>query len=246
MVGVSIFPGGNALIQALEPAVLEKFSPRFSAKELKKGDTLQDTGETVDSVYFPISGLIGLFSETPDGDCVLTAMLGREGALGAFAACGSRKAMAKALVQIPGKAWCLPASTYRDLFVESEALRTAIHKHVEFVLAEARQFATCNALHTTEARLCRAILQARERSVSGTLLPLTQATFAQMLGVQRTTITMAVNALQANKLIRVRRGGLELLDLKGLERSSCACREAIQFAADEIRTSPERACSSAS
>src|SRR4051812_15124083 len=118
MVGVSILPNGNSLLQALEPAVLEKFSPRFVAKELKKGDALQDAGETVESVYFPTSGLIGLFSETPDGDSVLTAMLGREGALGAFAACGSRKAMAKATVQIAGKAWCLPASIYRDLFVE--------------------------------------------------------------------------------------------------------------------------------
>jgi CRP-like cAMP-binding protein len=242
MVGLAILKSGNRLLDALEPAVLEKFSGRFVPKELKNGETLQDAGETVETVQFPVGGLIGLFSDTPDGESVLTAMIGRDGALGAFAACGSRKSLSKAVVQIAGKSWCLPANTYREMFVDSEALRTSIHKHVEFVLAEARQFATCNALHSTEARLCRAILQVRERSVSGDVLPLTQATFAQMLGVQRTTITMSVNALQADKLIRVRRGGLELLNLKGLEKNACACRDAIKFAADEIRASRERAC----
>jgi CRP-like cAMP-binding protein len=242
MVNISVLRTGNSLLESLEPAVLERFSSRFHPKELKKGETLQDAGETVENVYFPVSGLIGLFSETPDGDSALTAMLGRDSALGAFAACGSRKSLSKAIVQIPGKSWCVTANAYRDMFVESEALRTAVHKHVEFVLAEARQFATCNALHSAEARLCRAILQARERSLAGSVLPLTQATFAQMLGVQRTTVTMSINALQEGKLVRARRGGLELLDLAGLKKNACTCHDAIKFAAEEIRTSPERTC----
>ena len=55
------------------------------------------------------------------------------------------------------------------------------------------QVAGCNALHQVSARLCRWLLQTRDRNDSD-VLPLTHFFLAEMLGVQRTTVTLLARA----------------------------------------------------
>jgi len=74
-----------------------------------------------------------------------------------------------------------------------------------------QQSAGCNALHTLETRLCRWLLQTRDRNDSDNL-PLTQEFLAQMLGVRRTTLTLVARELQSAGLIKYSRGKIEILD----------------------------------
>jgi CRP-like cAMP-binding protein len=178
----------------------------------------------------------------PAGEAVQTATIGWDGALGAFEACGTRQSAALAVVRIDGAAWVMHDADYRRLYEASEDLRTEVHKHVEILLAEARQFAACNALHSVEARLSRLILEALERSRADDVLPATQETLAEMLGVQRTTVTAAVAQLQAAGAVRSTRGQLEVLDRATLEKTACSCREMIRAARADIRASDENAC----
>src|SRR3546814_13512913 len=78
-------------------------------------------------------------SENVEGESVSGGMVGRNGAFGAFEACGSRLSYARALVQISGDAWRIRAVHYRELFDQPAGLRIAIHKHIEALLVEARQ-----------------------------------------------------------------------------------------------------------
>jgi len=117
-----------------------------------------------------------------------------------------------------------------------------VHKYVEIQLTEARQFVACNALHAVDARLSRSVLEALERSRDGRLLPVTQETLAEMLGVQRTTVTAAVAQLQAAGALRSSRGVVEILDSGALERIACCCRETIRMARAEIYASDETVC----
>jgi CRP-like cAMP-binding protein len=56
-----------------------------------------------------------------------------------------------------------------------------------------------------EERLCRWLLQSRDLLQSDTL-PLTQEFLSQMLGVQRSSVTLVARKLQAGGLISYRRG----------------------------------------
>jgi CRP-like cAMP-binding protein len=84
------------------------------------------------------------------------------------------------------------------------------------------QFAACNALHVAEARFCRWLLMLRERVGTDTL-NLTHEFLAEMLGVQRPTVTLIARTLQTAGLIRYRRGLVEIVDRAGLEETSCEC-----------------------
>ena len=232
----------NWLLNAVEPAVRERFAPRLRPIELARGETLHRPGEPVQRVYFPEGALIGLISPTPAGDAVQTAMVGWDGALGVFEACGTRRSAFLAEVMVAGSAWLIGADDYRALYAASELLRTAVHKYVEILLAEARQFVACNALHGVEARLSRSVLEASERSRDGRTLPLTQESLAQMLGVQRTTVTAAVAQLQTAGALRSSRGVVTVLDPDALERTACCCRQLIRRARAEIYAADERVC----
>ena len=56
---------------------------------------------------------------------------------------------------------------------------------------------------------------------------LTHQYLADMLGVQRSAITIAAGALQRNKVIRYVRGEISVLDRRGLEEASCECYRAV-------------------
>lgn len=232
----------NWLLRCLEPKVRERFEPRLRQVELERGETLLHPGQEVEKVYFPEGALIGLISVMPGGDVVQTATVGWDGALGVFEACGTRQGAFRAEVQVEGPAWAMGAEDYRRMYAASDELRTAVHKYVEILLTEARQFVACNALHPVDARLSRSILEALERSRDNRALPVTQETLAQMLGVQRTTITAAISQLQAAGALRSARGVIEVLEPLALEAAACCCRDTLRTARAEIYGSGESAC----
>jgi CRP-like cAMP-binding protein len=232
----------NWLLNAVGPAARTRFEPRLRRVTLARGEVLQRPGEDVDRVYFPEGAVIGLLSSTPTGDEVQTSMVGWDGALGVFEACGTRLGACHAEVQVAGASWVMSDEDYRRMYGACGALRTAVHKYVEILLIEARQFVACNALHGVEARLCRSVLEALDRSHDGSVLPATQETLAGMLGVQRTTITAAIAQLQAAGVLRAGRGALEVIDREALERTACSCRGAVLQARAEVYGSREPVC----
>src|SRR5437764_1144705 len=103
----------------------------------------------------------------------------------------------------------------------------------DLLLAQVQQSVACNALHALEARLCRWLLQTHD-CTDGDMIPLTQELLGQMLGVRRTTVTIAARLLQSAALIRYRRGHIQILDRVGLENTSCECYALIRQNADKV------------
>jgi hypothetical protein len=83
----------------------------------------------------------------------------------------------------------------------------------------------CNTVHPIQARLCRWLLQARDRAGTDNLA-LTQEFLSGVLGVQRTTITLVSRILQSEGILHVRRGHIHIRDLAALERKACDCYRA--------------------
>src|SRR5919112_593045 len=86
----------------------------------------------------------------------------------------------------------------------------------------------CHALHPVEARLACCLLLLQDRVDGGAALPLTQELLAEMLAVQRTTVTAAARALQQAGLIAYKWGSVTVLDRAGLEEASCRCHRVIR------------------
>jgi CRP-like cAMP-binding protein len=181
--------------------------------------------------------MVSLVSVMDDGRVVETAVVGREGTVGAFAGLGPWHAFTRAIVQIPATIAVISASHFQGAVSQSECIRDLVLQYKEVLLGQVQQTAACNALHPLEARLARWLLQALDRTNEHDL-PLTQDAIAQMLGVRRTTVTVVANRLQESRLIRYRRGHIIVLDRTGLEDAACECYRAIHRRTDNVARAP--------
>jgi CRP-like cAMP-binding protein len=216
--------GRNRLLTALGPEDEEFLSAHLKSSRLKQGVVLQEPGDPIDQVYFPRSGMISLLAVMEAGNGVETATIGREGAVGVMAGLGGRTATGRAVIQLEGEFSHIGAGPFQNAMNQSPAMRNLFARYNDAQIALVYQVAGCNALHQVSARLCRWLLQTRDRSDSD-MIPLTHEFLSEMLGVQRTTVTMLARELQDLGLITYRRGRIEIVDRGGLEGRACECYE---------------------
>jgi CRP-like cAMP-binding protein len=121
----------------------------------------------------------------------------------------------------------MKVARFREAFRQCPPFRRELYRYACEKLAMARQTVACNCFHAIEARLARWLLMTSDRALSEDFF-LTQAFLADMLGVQRTTVSLAAGPLQERNLIRYSRGNIKILDRKGLEAASCLCYVGIE------------------
>lgn len=212
----------NKLLEALPPEDLALLTPGLTQVELDRGRLLFDPGDPIDVVYFPHDGVISLMTLMENGAAIESATIGPEGALGLMAAVAPRQALSRAIVQTPLKASRISAERMHEAWTKSAKIRALVDLHGEALFGHAIQSVACNALHSVEARFCRWLLTCHDR-ISSDTIALTQEFLADMLGVQRTTVTAVARSLQEKGLIRYRRGVVDIIDRPGLEALSCEC-----------------------
>jgi CRP-like cAMP-binding protein len=177
---------------------------------------------TRSNTSFPQSGMISVLATMQEGKAVETATVGREGGVGIMAGLGGRRAAGRAVVQLEGRASQIPVAPFRAAIDRSVGIRDLIVRYNETQMGLIQQSAGCNALHHVEKRLCRWLLQTRDRSDSD-VLSLTHEFLSEMLGVQRSSVTLIARQLQTEGLIRYRRGQVDIVDRDGLEKKACEC-----------------------
>jgi CRP-like cAMP-binding protein len=191
------------------------------------GDVIGESGRPIDHVFFPSSGMISVVVDLRDGGRVEAAMVGRRNAIGASVVFGGRTHLNTSFAQLPGSGWSLMAADMIELANREKDVRTVLFDNEQFLLAQAQQTAACNARHVIPQRLATWILRASDAS-GGEELTLTQEYLAQMLGVQRASVSMFAGALQDKGLIFYRRGRVKVLDREGLGRQACECEAALR------------------
>ncbi len=217
----------NRLLASLPADTFAAISPHLKIVELKFGDVVAKPGSAIRQVYFPYSGAISLVVELNVGTMIETAMVGRDGVLNAAPALDGKVSLNKGIVQVAGSAGTIEVNRLRRLANELEPLRSILIRHEQVLFAQSQQSAACNASHSVEARMCRWLLYMRDLAGSDDLM-LTQEFLAQMLGVRRPSVSLVANTLQKKGLIKYSRGRMQLLGLKGLQKSACECYRTVK------------------
>jgi CRP-like cAMP-binding protein len=217
----------NRLLAALPAEDYGLVAPHLSQVELERGRLLYDPGDRIDTVYFPHDGVISLMTLMESGAAIESAIIGREGALGLMAAAAPRQSLSRAIVQTPCRCTRISAAHLHEAWIRSPAIRELADSHTEALFGHAIQLVGCNALHSVEARFCRWLLSCHDR-ISTDTVALTQEFLADMLGVQRTTVTAAARGLQEKGIIRYRRGVVDIVSRQALETLSCECYRVVR------------------
>lgn len=229
----------NRLLAALSERDRSRLIPQLEILTLFARETVYETGEELNFVYFPLDCIIVLISSVEAKATVEVGLIGNEGFVGAQILLGAKHANNQALILSEGKALRLPAAVLRKEAKRSSRMREVMLTYANALLAQSTQLAACHRYHTPQARLARLLLMINDR-MSNSELRITQELLARLLGTRRATVTQAANQLQDSKLIESVRGRIGFLDRKGLEKVACSCYAIIAAQQDEINSQIKR------
>jgi CRP-like cAMP-binding protein len=218
----SYSPLGNHLLAALPAADLARLSPKMEFAALALGETLYESGSHLRHVYFPVSGVVSLLIVTEDGGSAEIAVIGNDGCVGIALLLGGETTLDRAVVQIAGHAYRLPAEVVLGEFKRGAAAQLLLLRYIQALMTQTAQTAVCNRHHTVEQQLCRWLLLTLDRVPSAHVV-MTQELISNMLGVRRSGVTQAARNLQHAGLIEYERGHIRVLDRVKLEAHACEC-----------------------
>lgn len=206
-------------LPADEYAGLEK---HLVSVELPLNKRLSEPNQPIEFLYFINTGLISTDAVTAKGEQVEVGVTGREGFSGLPALLGQPQMSHSVIMQGAGEGVRIPSAVLREAFLKGGVLQKLVYSFAYLQLVQITQSVLCNRMHEVEARLARWLLSSADRMESESL-HLTQEFLSQMLGVQRSTVTVAAGELQRQGLIGYSRGRIHILDRPGLTAKTCEC-----------------------
>jgi CRP-like cAMP-binding protein len=224
---------GNRLLAALPPADFGLLAPELERVALDHDAVLSRAGDQIEHVFFPDSGAVSLMIDMANGQTVATAAVGRDEAVGVLSVLGPAPSAITAIVRAAGTASRIPAPRFHAAFKRSPAIRHAVQIHIRAMLIQFQLGMACNALHSVKARMARWLLILRDR-IDYDVLPLTQDALSQILGVQRTTVTLLMRNLRASGAIRSDRRGEIEVDRSRLAAAACECHGTMRLEVETI------------
>lgn len=233
----------NQLLGALQADVWQRLEGEMESVDLKLNHIVCEAGSELKHFYFPQGAVLSLLTLMGDGRTIETANIGSEGAFGIFSAMYSRVSFNRCIVQLEGPMVRCPCTAIEKEFERSDHMRNLFVRYSETLLSQIQQTVGCNALHTVGERMCRWLLMMDDRA-EGQPMPYTQEFLAEMMGVNRTSISLAAQAMQDKGLIDYRRGKIKILDRRALEEASCECYRVVKARFDAFRNAPSPAAES--
>ncbi len=185
----------NRLLLALPSRNLNRLMPELEYLACQREQVLMDADSALDHVFFPDSGVVSIVTVYADGSVIEMATVGREGCTGVQAFFGAKTSSVRLLVQIPGSAAKISRAAFIRAMETMPSFRNLMSAYIQAFLEQVLVSGACNGAHSLKERLARWLLMMRDRSDEDAL-PITQNLLAEMLGVQRPTITNAARELE--------------------------------------------------
>jgi CRP-like cAMP-binding protein len=224
----------NRLLASLRAEEIDRIKRDLTPVNWKADHILLDRMDSIRYVWFPETCVVSLTVALEAGITCEAGIIGADGIVGYEAFLGNDIALSRHVVQISGIALQLPLKTARALFETSHAFHGLVLNYVSALHAETLQSVACHGLHSGRVRLARLLLQIQDRAHGNPVVNLTHEMLANILGVQRTTVTAAALELQEEGLIAYRRGRIEIRQRSALEHSACECYGTIRANCDRL------------
>lgn len=228
------------MLRGLSDAELRRIRPALEPVQLPRPTELEAANEEIRYVYFPTTGVASIVAIDESGEYVDTAMIGKEGMTGLAVFLGTRQSPVRTIVQVPMTGFRMESGALRDELERGGMLVTLLQRHTQVVMITMAQLILCNRIHRLDQRAARWLLQVDDR-VDEAPFKVTQEFLAQMIGVQRPALSVAMRQFKDAGLVRYSRGQISLADRDGLLARSCGCTSVIASEARRLDELLERA-----
>jgi len=217
----------NKILSLLPPGELDAVLERTEMVTVETKESVWERHKPIRFVHFPEDCIISLVTDLNDGDKVEAMTVGNDGFVGMAIFNGLPASKLTAIGQISGNSRRMASDDFTEVVAACAGLDRLIHRYSQFVFETVAQSAACNRLHVIEQRCARWLLMSHDR-VGRDRFDLTQEFLAEMLGVRRPGVTVAMGVLEKAGLIAHGRGNITVINRAGLEKAACECYAAIR------------------
>ena len=224
---------GNRLLEHLAP---ENSAAMFAESEhtfMHEGTAIVDPEKPIEHVVFPLTAVLSTLSVLPDRSAVETAVTGNEGMAPLAAFHGVDVVPEHVVVQVPGEVLRVPVAVFRTAVRTDAEFQRVLHRYSAALFTFAAQTSGCNRQHSVIQRCARWLMQTHDR-VPGDVFALTHLFLSQMMGVRRSSVTVAAEALRSAGAISYTRGTVRVASREALESQSCSCYAVVRATFDRL------------
>lgn len=215
-------PVSNRLIESLPAGARNRLLRQCTVDNWVFGDIVCEANQKFEHVYFPVSGFISLLTVVDQHNPLEVGLIGNEGMLGVSLVLGVNEAPLQSIVQGAGTTLSMPVDQFQYTLQDCPRLSDILKRYIYVLMQQLALAGACMHFHSIESRLARWLLMTQDRTHADELY-ITHAFLAHMLGVRRSGVSLAAEALRRQHLISYVRGTINILDRKGLEKASCQC-----------------------
>ena len=230
-------PKQNLILAALPEQDYERLLPDLKLVDMPLGLTMSESGDHVNYLYFPTSGIVSLIYDLENGASSEVALVGNEGLVGISIFMGGDSMPSSTEVQSAGYGYRLSRKIMKQEFALGGQLQHLSLLYTQALISQTSQTAVCNQHHSIEQRLSRWLLMSLDRMHDNKLM-ITQELIANLLGVRRESVTEAAGKLQKNGVIIYSRGIIRVTDRSKLELHACECYEVVKKEYDRLLPYP--------
>src|SRR5262245_1052260 len=188
-------PIDNFLLRSLPREDYSALVGSMERLEVESEQMIYRQDEPIEYIYFPTTAMLSWIATTDAGERVEVGVVGWEGMVGVPELLGYETSPYGVEVELPGEVLRIRASHFKKAFERLTSIHSLLFRYTYTALTQLAQSSACGRFHTVEARLCRWLLMAHDRSASDELL-LTQEILAGMIGARRPAVSIVVGTLQ--------------------------------------------------
>jgi CRP-like cAMP-binding protein len=215
------FQQGNLLLDQLPAEEVERVAPYLQLVSLEKDQWVCEQDSIIAHFHFPLTAVVLLSIEMSDGFHTDVALADCTGMFPLSAVADSH-CLLGVRVFLPGLAYRIPVDVLRQEFSRGQAFSKLVMRAVRILLAQLSMGTACFRRHSTRQILAKLLLMTLEhRREEG--LDITHAQIADIVGVRREAITLALKQLEHKGALECTRGKIRLLDRPTLEGLACNC-----------------------
>lgn len=211
----------NHFLQAMEPDDQTALKPFMDERTLSQGESLIQAGDPPAVVAFPETAVLSSLIDVGTERAIEGLSTGVETGLGLLDAIQERPARLAQVARVAGSAIVIPADVFRRRVAGAQGLRSIVLDHVRAQGLFAQQLLVCPSVHRAPNRVARVLLETDDRSDG--LFVLSQDLLAEVLTLQRTTVSHCMATFKRAGLVAYTRGKVSATNRRELEKQACSC-----------------------
>lgn len=205
----------NFLLQALSKADLGLLYPHMQRVSLRLRQSLEVAHQPFDFVYFPEDGLGSVVARSKGGTVLEVGLFGRDGMSGSSLLQSDNESPFDCYAQMDGTAMRIGVADFKHALSCSPSLTLLLTRYARSLSLQTGYTALANVQSKFDERLARWLLMVHDRTERDSFA-VTHEFLAVMLGVHRPGVTVALQVLEGQLLIKSIRGKISITDREGL------------------------------